>query len=96
MVCPLGRVTTAFVASGERSTAREALWPLGPVTVLATWPSPRTVWRLMLRPPGPVVVDDTADIKLAAKRIVASKSFDNSILCTNLFAADGNTSSESP
>ena len=32
---------------------------------------------------APVVVDDTADIKLAAKRIVASKSFDNSILCTN-------------
>ena len=30
-----------------------------------------------------VVVDDTADVKLAAKRIVASKSFDNSILCTN-------------
>lgn len=32
---------------------------------------------------APVLVDDTADIKLAAKRIVASKSFDNSILCTN-------------
>lgn len=32
---------------------------------------------------APVVVDNTADIKLAAKRIVASKSFDNSILCTN-------------
>ena len=32
---------------------------------------------------APVVVDDTADIKQAAKRIVASKSFDNSILCTN-------------
>jgi hypothetical protein len=30
-----------------------------------------------------VLVDDTADIKLAAKRIVMSKSFDNSILCTN-------------
>lgn len=30
-----------------------------------------------------VVVDDTADVKLAARRIVASKSFDNSILCTN-------------
>ena len=29
------------------------------------------------------LVDDTADLKLAAKRIVASKSFDNSILCTN-------------
>ncbi|MFT3671917.1 aldehyde dehydrogenase family protein [Aestuariivirga sp.] len=32
---------------------------------------------------APAVVDDTADIKLAAKRIVASKTFDNSILCTN-------------
>ena len=32
---------------------------------------------------APVVVDETADLKLAAKRIVASKSFDNSILCTN-------------
>jgi acetaldehyde dehydrogenase/alcohol dehydrogenase len=32
---------------------------------------------------APVLVDDSADIKLAAKRIVASKSFDNSILCTN-------------
>ena len=32
---------------------------------------------------APVVVDDTADVKLAAKRIVDSKSFDNSILCTN-------------
>jgi acetaldehyde dehydrogenase / alcohol dehydrogenase len=32
---------------------------------------------------APVLVDDTADIKLAAKRIVTSKSFDNSILCTN-------------
>jgi acyl-CoA reductase-like NAD-dependent aldehyde dehydrogenase len=32
---------------------------------------------------APVLVDDTADIKLAAKRIVMSKSFDNSILCTN-------------
>ncbi len=32
---------------------------------------------------APAVVDDTADLKLAAKRIVASKSFDNSILCTN-------------
>ena len=32
---------------------------------------------------APVLVDDTADLKLAAKRIVASKSFDNSILCTN-------------
>jgi len=32
---------------------------------------------------APVLVDYTADLKLAAKRIVASKSFDNSILCTN-------------
>lgn len=32
---------------------------------------------------APVLVDDSADIKLAARRIVASKSFDNSLLCTN-------------
>ncbi len=32
---------------------------------------------------APVLVDDSADINLAAKRIVESKSFDNSILCTN-------------
>lgn len=32
---------------------------------------------------APVLVDDTADIAAAAKRIVESKSFDNSILCTN-------------
>ncbi len=31
----------------------------------------------------PVYVDSTADIKLAAKRIIESKSFDNSVLCTN-------------
>lgn len=31
----------------------------------------------------PVLVDRTADIAAAAKRIVESKSFDNSILCTN-------------
>ena len=31
----------------------------------------------------PVVVDATADLAAAAKRIVDSKSFDNSILCTN-------------
>ncbi|HLN05244.1 MAG TPA: aldehyde dehydrogenase family protein [Acidimicrobiales bacterium] len=31
----------------------------------------------------PVLVDETADLALAAKRIVDSKSFDNSILCTN-------------
>jgi acyl-CoA reductase-like NAD-dependent aldehyde dehydrogenase len=32
---------------------------------------------------APVLVDDTADMRLAAKRIVTSKAFDNSILCTN-------------
>ena len=32
---------------------------------------------------APVLVDDTADLRHAAKRIVESKSFDNSILCTN-------------
>jgi len=32
---------------------------------------------------APVVVDGTGDLKKAATRIVASKSFDNSILCTN-------------
>lgn len=32
---------------------------------------------------APVLVDDTADLGKAAARIVASKSFDNSILCTN-------------
>lgn len=32
---------------------------------------------------APVLVDDTADLKKAARRIVDSKSFDNSILCTN-------------
>jgi acetaldehyde dehydrogenase/alcohol dehydrogenase len=32
---------------------------------------------------APVLVDDSADLKAAAKRIVASKSFDNSILCTS-------------
>lgn len=32
---------------------------------------------------APVLVDDSADLKMAARRIVASKSFDNSILCTN-------------
>lgn len=31
----------------------------------------------------PVLVDGTADLTLAARRLVASKSFDNSILCTN-------------
>ena len=32
---------------------------------------------------APVFVDKSADINLAAKRIVESKSFDNSVLCTN-------------
>jgi acyl-CoA reductase-like NAD-dependent aldehyde dehydrogenase len=32
---------------------------------------------------APALVDATADVDLAAKRIVESKSFDNSILCTN-------------
>lgn len=32
---------------------------------------------------APVLVDASADLKAAARRIVASKSFDNSILCTN-------------
>lgn len=32
---------------------------------------------------APVLVDASADLAKAAKRIVASKSFDNSILCTN-------------
>ncbi|TWP32683.1 aldehyde dehydrogenase family protein [Leekyejoonella antrihumi] len=31
----------------------------------------------------PVMVDHTADLKAAAERIVASKAFDNSVLCTN-------------
>jgi acyl-CoA reductase-like NAD-dependent aldehyde dehydrogenase len=31
----------------------------------------------------PVLVDATADLAAAAKRIVASKAFDNSVLCTN-------------
>ncbi len=31
----------------------------------------------------PVLVDHTADVKAAAERIVASKAFDNSVLCTN-------------
>jgi acetaldehyde dehydrogenase/alcohol dehydrogenase len=40
----------------------------------------------------PVLVDASADITMAARRIVASKSFDNSILCTNesvLIVEDG-------
>ncbi len=32
---------------------------------------------------APALVDDSADLKLAARRIVESKAFDNSILCTS-------------
>lgn len=32
---------------------------------------------------APVLVDDTVDLREAAKHIVESKSFDNSVLCTN-------------
>ncbi len=32
---------------------------------------------------APVLVDDTVDLRSAAKHIVESKSFDNSVLCTN-------------
>ena len=32
---------------------------------------------------APVLVDSSADIKKAAERIITSKSFDNSVLCTN-------------
>lgn len=32
---------------------------------------------------APVFVDETADLKAAARHIVESKSFDNSVLCTN-------------
>src|SRR3546814_19693178 len=31
----------------------------------------------------PVLVDATADLRLAAKRLVDSKAFDNAVLCTN-------------
>src|SRR3546814_9472887 len=31
----------------------------------------------------PVLVDAPADLRLAAKRLVDSKAFDNSVLCTN-------------
>lgn len=31
----------------------------------------------------PVLVDSTADLRMAAKRLVDSKAFDNSVLCTN-------------
>jgi acetaldehyde dehydrogenase / alcohol dehydrogenase len=54
----------------------------GPAVVKAAYRSGNPAYGVG---PGnaPVVVDDTADIKLSAQRIVDSKSFDNSILCTN-------------
>ena len=54
----------------------------GPAVVKAAYTSGNPAFGVG---PGnaPVLVDDTADLRLAAKRIVASKSFDNSILCTN-------------
>jgi acetaldehyde dehydrogenase/alcohol dehydrogenase len=44
----------------------------------------------------PVLVDRTADLPAAAQRIVDSKSFDNSLLCTNesVLIADESTSSD--
>ena len=57
----------------------------GPTVVKAAYRSGNPAYGVG---PGnaPVLVDDTADMKLAAKRIVTSKAFDNSILCTNEFA----------
>lgn len=54
----------------------------GPLMVKAAYRSGNPAFGVG---PGnaPALVDDTADLKLAAKRIVASKGFDNSILCTN-------------
>lgn len=54
----------------------------GPAVVKAAYRSGNPAFGVG---PGnaPVLVDDSADIKLAARRIVASKSFDNSILCTS-------------
>ncbi len=54
----------------------------GPTVVKAAYRSGNPAYGVG---PGnaPVLVDDTADMKLAAKRIVTSKAFDNSILCTN-------------
>jgi len=54
----------------------------GPAVVKAAYRSGNPAFGVG---PGnaPVLVDDSADIRLAARRIVASKSFDNSILCTN-------------
>ena len=54
----------------------------GPAVVKAAYRSGNPAFGVG---PGnaPVLVDDTANIKLAARRIVTSKSFDNSVLCTN-------------
>ncbi|MDT8855493.1 aldehyde dehydrogenase family protein [Paracoccaceae bacterium Fryx2] len=54
----------------------------GPAVVKAAYRSGNPAFGVG---PGnaPVLVDDSADLKLAARRIVASKSFDNSILCTS-------------
>jgi acetaldehyde dehydrogenase/alcohol dehydrogenase len=54
----------------------------GPAVVRAAYRSGTPAYGVG---PGnaPVVVDESADIKLAGERIVDSKSFDNSVLCTN-------------
>ena len=54
----------------------------GPTVVKAAYRSGNPAFGVG---PGnaPVLVDDSADLKQAARRIVVSKSFDNSILCTN-------------
>ena len=54
----------------------------GPAVVRAAYRSGTPAYGVG---PGnaPVVVDESADIKLAGRRIVDSKSFDNSVLCTN-------------
>ena len=54
----------------------------GPAVVKAAYRSGNPAYGVG---PGnaPVLVDGTGDLRQAAKRIVDSKSFDNSILCTN-------------
>lgn len=54
----------------------------GPSVVAAAYKSGNPAYGVG---PGnaPVLVDDTGDLRQAARRIVDSKSFDNSILCTN-------------
>ncbi len=54
----------------------------GPAVVKAAYRSGNPAYGVG---PGnaPVMVDGTGDLRQAAKRIVESKSFDNSILCTN-------------